>query len=406
MKLNHLTIEKIEIEQFKKIRDLVVVPDNKGNLLFGTYRSGKTSLCEFIQFAMYGADSVSLARGNAEDAKGRIYFNSDQGPFVICRSVIGGNESVLFYTTDPSSPVETSLTPGEYLTELDQDSFDLVNYFRQTKFETPVVKPKFSLLNKIAALSPDTVHLYRDIFVQDKKRRLYRNEEKSGSLDLLLEKEAQLQQALKEHTDWKKEVQNCLTVLDEISEKIDENDRRCVLLKADMAGFEDDLRLSQNKENAEELRKRILAKEKKLHILSYEVTNKIGKLTEDELVAMKNDYNRLSLSITGLNEAHTALADAEENLTYHEGIFTGINSLEKLEHQNRKIHKNKVLRLLLCIFGILTIGGAACVALLLNHLNFDMITCIAAALAVTLCGVACLFSSTLFTSRIKQILEI
>ena len=72
MKLNHLTIEKIEIKQFKKIRDLAVTPDEKGNLLYGTFRSGKTSLCEFIQFALYGADSVSLARGNAEDAEGKI----------------------------------------------------------------------------------------------------------------------------------------------------------------------------------------------------------------------------------------------------------------------------------------------------------------------------------------------
>ena len=130
MKLNHLTIEKIEIAQFKKIRDLVITPDEKGNLLYGTYRSGKTSLCEFIQFALYGADAVSLARGNAEDAKGRIFLNSDQGPFVIERKVIGGNESYLFYTNDPAYPVETSLTPGEFLTELDHDSFVQVNYFR------------------------------------------------------------------------------------------------------------------------------------------------------------------------------------------------------------------------------------------------------------------------------------
>ncbi len=406
MKLNHLIIEKIEITQFKKIRDLVITPDEKGNLLYGTYRSGKTSLCEFIQFALYGAASVSLARGNAEDAKGKIFLNSDQGPFVIERKVIGGNESYLFYTHDPAFPVETTLTPGEYLTELDHDSFVQVNYFRQTKYEPPSVKPKFSLLNKIASFSPDTRNLYRDIFVQDKKRRLYRNEEKNGSLDLLLEKEAKLKQELEEHADWEREAKNCIAILDEIHEKIDENDRRCVLLKADMAGFEDDLRLSQNKENAEDLHKQILAKEKKLHIAAFEVTNKIGKLSEDELDEMKDDYNRLSLAITALNEAHTALADAEENLVYHEGLFTGINSLESLDTQKRKISKEKGTRLALCIFGILMIAGAACVALLLNHLNFNVLTCIASAVAIALCGTACLFISTLFSARIKAILEI
>ncbi len=406
MKLDRLTIERIEIQQFKKIRNLVIVPDDKGNLLFGTYRSGKTSLCEFIQFAMFGADSVSLARGNAEDAKGSIFFNSEKGPFVIERSVIGGKESVLFYSDDPAKPIETSVTPGEYLTQLDQDSFDLVNYFRQTKFETPAVKPKFALLNKIASFSPDTQHLYRDIFVQDKKRRLYRNEEKTGSLDLLLEKEEKLKRELEEHPDWEKEARDCVAIMEEIRDKIDENDRRCVLLKADMAGFENDLRLSQNKENATDLHKKILAKEKKLHIASYEVASKIGTLTPDELDAMKNDYNRLSLAITNLSEAHAALASAEENLAYHEAIFTGVNSLEELMHQKKKIGKEKGVRLALCIFGILMIAGAACLALLLNYLNFNFITCAASAVAVALCGTACLFISTLFNARIKEILEI
>lgn len=406
MKQNHLIIEKIEIEQFKKIRGLTVSPDERGNLLFGTYRSGKTSLCEFIQFALYGADSVSLARGNAEDAKGKLFLRSDQGPFVVERSMIHGKEEVLFYRNDPSEDIQTDKTPGEYLTGLDQDSFDLVNYFRQAKYETPAVKPKFSILNKIAALSTDTEHIYRDIFVLDKKRRLYKNDEKNGSLDLLLEEEEKLTRELEEHPDWEQEARDCLTILGEIRDKIDENDRRCVLLKADMAGFEDDLRLTQNKENAEELHQKILAKEKKLRITAYEVANKIGKLSEDELEEMKRDYSLLSVRITDLNEAHSALTSAEENLAYHEGLFTGKNALEELTEQKKKIGKEKALRLVLCIFGILLLAGGACTALLLNHLNFTMVTCIASAVAVALCGLACLFLSTLCTSRIKDVLEI
>lgn len=405
MKLNRLTIEKIEIQQFKKIRDLSVTPDENGNLLFGTYRSGKTSLCEFIQFALYGADSVSLARGNAEDAKGRISLLSDQGPFVIERSVIDGKESVLFYSASPDEPIELQTTPGEYLTGLDQDSFDLINYFRQAKYESPAVKPKFSMLNKIASFSPDTEHLYRDIFVLDKKRRLYCNEEKNGSLDLLLEKQEKLSGELEEHKDWENEAQACTSILSDIREKIDENDRRCVLLKADMAGYEDDLRLTQNKENAEELHRKILAKEKKLRIASYDVSSKIGKLSEDELDEMKRDYSRLSLAITDLNEAHIALSSAEENLDYHEALFTGKNSMEELEERNQRIGKAKKMRLGLCIFAILLLVGAAGLALLLNQLNFKILICFAAASAVALCGVAGLFLSTLFTHRIKDVLE-
>ncbi len=406
MKLDYLTIEKIEIEQFKKIRNLTVEPAQEGNLLFGTYRSGKTSLCEFIQFALFGADSVSLARGNAEDAKGKIYFNSEKGPFVIQRSVIRGKESFLFYSQDPSTPIDTPLTPGEYLTGLDQDTFDLINYFKQTKYEVPAAKPKVSLLNKIASFSRDTENLYHDIFVQDKKRRLYCNDDKNGSLDLLLAEKDKLNRQLEEYPSWEQETRDCKAILTEISEKIDENDRRCVLIKADMAGFEDDLRLSENKANAENLHKKILAKEKKYRLASYEISTKIGKLSQDELASMKNDYNRLSLGITALNEAHSAMESAKENLAYHQGLFTGIHALEELQEQKKKIQKEKGFRLALRILGILLIAGAACVALLLHHFNFSIAICIASAAAIALCGTASLFVSTLFTSRIKDILEI
>ncbi len=403
MNLQRLTIEKIQIEQFKKIRDLTVVPEKGANIFFGSFRSGKTSLCEFIQFALYGADSVSLARGNTEDAKGKIFFSSEKGNFVIERQLIGGEESVLFYKDSPEEPIATSLTPGEYLTEMDQDSFDLISYFRQAKYETPVVKPKFSILNHIASFSPETESIYRDSLVLEKKRNGFCNAEKNGTLDLLLEKEGLLKKELEEHPDWEKEASDCLEALSEIREKIDDNDRRCVLIKADMAGFADDLKLSQNKENTEETFHKIVAKEKRFKIASFEVSSKIGKLTRKELDDMKEDYNRLSLAVANLNKARNKLSSAEENLTYHESIFTGKNSLENLSETREKIKKQKNAKLALYIVCILLMSAGIALGVLLHYFDFDLITCIASSLALALCSVSALCISTLFNTRIKAL---
>ncbi len=403
MNLQRLTIERIEIEQFKKIRDLTVSPEKGANIFFGSFRSGKTSLCEFIQFALYGADSVSLARGNTEDAKGKIFFSSEKGNFVVERQLIGGEESVLFYKDSPAEPIATSLTPGEYLTEMDQDSFDLISYFRQAKYETPVVKPKFSILNHIASFSPETESIYRDLLVLDKKRNQFCNSEKNGTLDILLDKEVRLKKELEEHPDWEKEASDCLEALSEIREKIDDNDRRCVLIKADMAGFADDLKLSQNKENTEETFHKIVAKEKRFKIASFEVSSKIGKLSRNELEEMKNDYNRLSLAVANLNKARISLASAEENLAYHESIFTGKNSLENLLETKEKIKKQKNAKLLLYILGILFLSAGIALGVLLHYFNFDLITCIASCLALVLCSVSSFSVSTLFKARIRNL---
>ena len=127
MDSQHLFVEKIEIEEFKKIRNLTIEPSKGANLLFGSFRSGKTSLCEFILFCLYGADSVAFARGNAEDALGRIYLNLDGRRLLLERRVTAGEEKASFVDLVNFCEVETGgETPGKYLTGLDQDSFSLI----------------------------------------------------------------------------------------------------------------------------------------------------------------------------------------------------------------------------------------------------------------------------------------
>ena len=50
--------------------ELVLEPGAGANILFGEYRSGKTSICEFVRFALYGAEAVTFPKGTPEDAFG------------------------------------------------------------------------------------------------------------------------------------------------------------------------------------------------------------------------------------------------------------------------------------------------------------------------------------------------
>ncbi len=405
MDFERLAIEEIEIRQFKKIRDLKIEPGKRCNLFLGSSRSGKTSLCEFIQFALYGADSVSMARGGVEDAEGSLTLSADGKLFVVKRSVISGKESFSFYEKDSEAPVETQLTPGEYLTGLDLDSFDLISYHRQAKYETPISRPKFSVLNQIASSSEDTRDIYRDLLICGEKRRAFCNEEKNGRLDVLMQKEEELQGELARYPEILSEIEDHQLQIGQIREKIDENDRKCVLLKAQIAEFSDELKLIQNKKNAEELHRKILAGEKKLRILAFDLKNKIGKLTKHELNQMKQDYNKLSLAAIKLNEAHMALTSAKDNLAYHETLFQGSSSLDHLTEVKETLKKKKLGRLLICILGIVLISSSAVLSLLLRQGGFDMITYLATGASVLLCGVASLCLSTLFTGKIKYILE-
>ena len=405
MDFQQICIEKIEIQKFKKIRDLMLEPEAGANLIFGSYRCGKTSLCEFIQFALYGAGSVSLARENAEDALGKMILRADSVRFLIERSVIGGKEELTFSELDSGEAVQTDLTPGEYLTGLNQDSFDRITYFRQARFEAPYLKPKASFLKQLSSYQEDTKNLYQTLSEQETELFSYHNGQQNGSLDLLLAERDALQALVDERPKREEEIASISSTLQELGERIDENDRRRVLLKADMAAYTDDLKLSENKENAEEIHRSLQAKEKKLRIASYEVSNKIGKLSKAELEELRGDYNHLSLAVTGLAEARMALTSAEENLSFHERLFVGNDNPAHYTEEAAKIRKNKALRTLICLLGVLLMAGGVALFLLLNDADFDLITSVCAGSALVLCGIAALCVSTVFSGAIAKILQ-
>lgn len=399
-----LLIEKIQIEAFKKIRNLTIEPGEGANLFFGSFRSGKTSVCEFIQFVLYGADSVSLARDHAEDALGKIWFLTKDHRYFVERRVVDGKEVLSFCNAENGIPVETDQTPGEFLTGLDRNSFDLITYFRQARYEKPSFKPHKEHLEILASKQSETKSIYEDEAKLRAKMETFRNAEGMGSLDLLHRERDRIETELRERPYWEAEVKTCNDTLAEIAEKADENDRRCVFLKADMAGFADDLKLSRNREDAQELKNTLAAKEKQCRILTFEITQKIGLLAEKELEDMKRDYNRLSIAETSLAQARTELAEAEENLNFHTGLFSGQDTPEHYQDEKTKIEKNRLWRLVLRVLGIALMGISISLYFLLDFLNYDIAVSLATAASVLLCGIALECISLVFTGKIRRIL--
>ena len=392
-----IAIERIEVRCFKKIRDLVLEPGEGANVLFGEYRSGKTSLCEFIRFALYGAEAVSLPKGASEDACGSLLFRRGEELFRIERRVENDTETLVFTDEVKQAPVETELTPGEYLTGLERRAFDTVAYFRQARYETPVFRPGIAILDQIASFQPETENVYR--------KEEFTNDEKTGSLDRAEAKLAAVRRKLDEGPERSREIARREAALAEIASRIDENEKRVVIIKADMAGFSDDLKIARNKENAAQLKREIQAKEKRLRLMKYEVSNKTGLLERSDAEALKEDYNRYSLALTELGEARNTLASAQETLSFHEGMFTGRDGAEHFEKEAERIKREKKKRLWMNVAGVASAALGVMLGIALRFLNFDWSVCLAAAGTLLLCGVALFSAGQIFTMNIHRILS-
>lgn len=405
MKEARYAIERIEICRFKKIRDLVLEPGEGANVLFGEYRSGKTSICEFIRFALYGAEAVSFPVGATEDALGTLLFRRGEELYRIQRSLEEDRESLSFTNAVTKEDVVTDLTPGQYLTGLDQAAFDVIAYFRQARYEAPVFRPDISILDQIASFRPETENIYRDYLSLKTKAESFSNEEGTGTLDRKDQELEKLREALRQRPAQIEQIHHNEAVLSEISTRLDENEKRCVLIKADMANYEDDLNLSRNKENAAEFKREIQEKEKKLREIKYELSNKVGILNRAETDELKRDYNRFSLALTELGEARNNLSTAQETLEYHESLFTGRESAEHYDAQWERIRREKKKRTIVQVISVVLIALGVILGAVLFFLNFSWAQSLAVVGALALSGAALFAAGRLNTLAIRRILE-
>ncbi len=145
-----MRILKMEIEEFGRICDRLLLLGEGFNLIEGPNECGKSTLLAFIRFVFYGFPRKAGADGEEREkrlswrtgrAAGRIVLRTDAGDFAIFRSVVRqGNTaresfSETLSVTSLASGEEISLhgkTPGEYFLGLPATLYDSTLCLRQS----------------------------------------------------------------------------------------------------------------------------------------------------------------------------------------------------------------------------------------------------------------------------------
>lgn len=141
-----MKIISMHVNAFGKIRNADVRLNGGLNVLRQSNGYGKTTLANFIRAMLYGLKrggkgEYSLSRWipwNTSDNVGGTMTVEEQGKVYVIERVYGrtSREDVLrFYLKDTASPVQTDLSPGEYLLGLTAESYDRSAYFPQQAVE-------------------------------------------------------------------------------------------------------------------------------------------------------------------------------------------------------------------------------------------------------------------------------
>ncbi|MBE6591714.1 MAG: hypothetical protein E7646_06700 [Ruminococcaceae bacterium] len=322
-----LCLKRLYIKDYKSIKELSLEPDEHLCSVEVQSLDAAEAICEFIVSALYDDEfpegCISLRQGENEISV--IYENDER--------TVNNVGFELHHST-----------VGKSLTGLDRELF--CQFF----------------VNKIIEGSPQTVSpavldfclkdydindgIMDNIESLDEKKRLYTNPQGNGKSDLAIKRYKDLNHRILEEESLVSQKTRLKRDIEAYSQRLDENSKRCVILKADMNNYSDDLKLCENKENAASLKNEISANEKKLRILKYEAEHEVALPPRKELEDIKRVYSEYSRFSAQLCDGQNRLMSAKDNLEYHKRLFdhadfdaasvlreyTKINSNRKFRH--------------------------------------------------------------------------
>ncbi len=141
--MKNITIERIEIVSFGKLKMIQVKPETGINLLSAPNESGKSTLAAFIKFIFYGYTSGRMQSIIENDKKlytpwdnpqseGAVYISTDSGRYKIERKYLqSGKEALEVFETRSGRSLNTGVQPGEYFFGVNEQVFEKTAFFRQ-----------------------------------------------------------------------------------------------------------------------------------------------------------------------------------------------------------------------------------------------------------------------------------
>ncbi len=234
--LKYMRIISIHIEEFAGLRDKKLAFSDGLNLLVGENESGKSTVCAFIKFILYGHDAKErrlYASKNGICRGSMTLLHSDQKTYRIMRSEIGARSILDVFCEDDAEIRKDIKNIGEYFLRTPKDLYGRSLFISQKhlpqKDSSELTEQSSGAIRNILSSGDDKTNVKRAIDKLDKKRKELKPENRDTG------KISELEWAITEKKSALTEAINKRDTSGLLQEQIDEYSEKLSKVSSDIA---------------------------------------------------------------------------------------------------------------------------------------------------------------------------
>ncbi len=246
----NVAIEKIEINAFGKLKNVVVTAEKGINILSAPNESGKSTLASFIKFVFYGfagsrmqtlADNEKklYTPWDGEVSEGSIYITADGNRYTVHRRcVASGKETAEVTNRGTGRPEYIGEVPGEAFFGVSEEVFTRTLFFRQ--LTTPQSKDEIlaDRLKNIAISADEQTSTKKAISRLNESKNELKGRMGSGLIPKAEKERDELDELIVSGTDTRREIARLSAEMDKRTATLNEAEKKLELLKAERRNIE------------------------------------------------------------------------------------------------------------------------------------------------------------------------
>lgn len=392
----NVSIEKIEIVAFGKLKNAVVTPQKGINILSAPNESGKTTLAAFIKFVFYGYAGARLqtltenerklySPWSTEVSEGSITVNADGTRYTVHRLCPpSGKETVEVINRTTGKPEFNGAVPGEVFFGVGEDIFARTLFFRQLALPQNKDEVLAERLRNIAISADEQVGTKKAVGkLKDAKNELIGKAGK-GIVPALERERDSIEESLTSSADMRREITKLREEIGTRAERIGSNDIKLNELRSERENIEKyDALLKLRNINRLAAQEQLAREEFETASSALKKCGDNGELlrltaANTELFAEKRNAERLKSS---LSEAESEFAGIQKRIAE--------NNSEKAQAAKKSMARNsKIFKTLVACACILSVASCA-----VFFAGFRVIGCAAICVSAVVACVSLVFLS-------------